>query len=115
MKKIEILVFGKNPKILQTVVRLINANEAWQGEGTMDEEVVIEKCQRNNYDLLLLGGGISAPSENKVRATLRRLNPDLKIIQHFGGGSDLLSSEIESALAGDDSANFNIVDNPFYK
>jgi hypothetical protein len=110
MKKIEILVFGKNAEILETVVRLINENHAWQGEGTMEEEVVIEKCQHNNYDLLLLGGGISPESENKVRATLARLKPELKIIQHFGGGSGLLTSEIESALAGDESANFNIVD-----
>jgi hypothetical protein len=31
MKKIEILVFGKNADILQTVVRLINANECFEG------------------------------------------------------------------------------------
>ncbi len=113
MKKIEILVYGKNPEILETVVRLINKNDAWHGEGTMEEEEVIEKCQHNAYDLLLLGGGIPPISENKVRVTLGKLKPDLKIVQHFGGGSGLLASEIKGALAGDESANFNITDNPF--
>lgn len=113
MKKIEILVYGKNPEILQTVVRLINANKAWRGEGTTEEETVIEKCQRNAYDLLLLGGGIPSQSENKVRATLGILYPDLKIVQHFGGGSGLLNNEIKAALSNIESANFNIVDNPF--
>lgn len=113
MKKIEILVYGKNADILQTVVRLINKNEAWHGEGTMEEEEVIEKCQKKAYDLLLLGGGISPASEKKVRTLLGRLCPELKIIQHFGGGSGLLTNEIQGALMGDKSANFNVVDNPF--
>ena len=113
MKKIEILVFGKNTDILKTVLRLINANPNWYAEGTMEAEEVIEKCQLNAYDLLLLGGGIAQDEENKVRALVRKLRPELKIIQHFGGGSGLLSNEIQAALSDNQVANFNILDNPF--
>lgn len=113
MKKIEILVLGKNPKILATLLRLINANDTWHGEGTMDEEIAIEKCQQRPYDILMLGAGISAEVEKKLRAVIGRLYPDMKIIQHFGGGSGLLLAQIEQALAVKQRSNFSIVDNPF--
>jgi hypothetical protein len=115
MKTTEILVYGKNPEILATVVRLINANEEWSGEGTSDEEEVIEKVQRKQYDLVMLGGAVPTVSENKIRATLGKLQPDLKIIQHFGGGSGLLKSEIKEALSRQDTAGarVNVLDNPF--
>ena len=113
MKKIEILVFGKHSDILKTMLRLINANPNWQAEGTMESEEVIDKCQLNAYDLLLLGGGITQSEENKIRALLNKLRPELKIIQHFGGGSGLLSNEIMYALADTPSSYFNVMDNPF--
>lgn len=113
MKKIEILVFGKNESILKTVLRLINSNPIWQAEGTIQAEKVIEKCQLNAYDLLLLGGGIAQEEDNKVRALVGKLRPKLKIIQHFGGGSGLLSNEIQTALSNNQAAVFNILDNPF--
>lgn len=113
MKKIEILVFGKHADILKTVLRLINTNANWQAEGTMDAEEVIEKCQLNAYDLLLLSSGIPPNEEKKIRAMLQQLRPELKIIQHFGGGSGLLSNEIQAALSDHRAANFNVMDNPF--
>lgn len=112
MKPIEILVFGKNENILQTVLRLINKNEAWNGVGTTDDETLIEKIQYQRYDLLLLGGGIPAATENKIRALVKQLQPNLKVVQHFGGGSGLLSNEIQAALDSNKVANFNIIDNP---
>ena len=112
MKKTAILVYGKNPDILPIVLRLINNNEAWEGDGATTEAEVFAKCNEKEYDLLLLGGGVSAASEKRVRATLARSFPDLKIIQHFGGGSGLLFSEIASALNGDEEANFVVLDAP---
>ena len=34
MSKVQILVYGNHPEILATVLRLINANDHWQGEGS---------------------------------------------------------------------------------
>ncbi|MEO1257156.1 MAG: hypothetical protein AAFZ15_00105 [Bacteroidota bacterium] len=113
MKKTKILVHGTHPEILQTVLRLINKNEAWEGEGSTDEETVIEYFQKEKYDLVMLGGGISTSSEKKLRAVFNRLNPQVKIIQHYGGGSGLLKSEIETALAAKRNNRFSVVDNPF--
>jgi len=106
-------VHGTHPEIFNTVIRLINKNEEWFGEGSTDEENFIEYFQKDKYDLVLLGGGISPESENKIKALFQRLNPDVPIIQHFGGGSGLLKSEIENALSMKSGNRINFMDNPF--
>ncbi|MEM6963518.1 MAG: hypothetical protein AAF573_02050 [Bacteroidota bacterium] len=112
MKKIQILIFGKHPEILETLIRLVNKNENWLGEGSTDEEKAIELFSQHTYDLVLLGGGISPASEGKVRAIFQKLQPEAKIIQHYGGGSGLLKSEIETALKKTNSS-IKMMDNPF--
>jgi len=45
-----------------------------------------------------LGGGIEELSEDQLSAYFTSHNPDIKIVQHYGGGSGLLSAEIYEAL-----------------
>jgi DNA-binding NtrC family response regulator len=113
MNKIQILVIGRDAGILQTVVRLVNKNEQWNATGTGEDETAIELFHQHTYDLVLLGGGIASDSELKLRKIFTLQNPDIKIIQHWGGGSGLLENEIQSALENNEGGNFNIVDNPF--
>lgn len=112
MSTAKILVYGKQPEILATVLRLINKEETWQGEGHHDEEQVIELFTQKQYDLFLLGGGISEESERKVRALFQRQQPDTPIVQHYGGGSGLLRTEIVSNLQSKQPA-WQVSDNPF--
>ncbi|HEY4874041.1 MAG TPA: hypothetical protein VIH86_00585 [Puia sp.] len=113
MKKIQILVICNHEEILQTIIRLINNNEKWNATGTADVEKAIELFHQHKFDLVLLGSGIKNEDENKLRRIFTLQNPEIKIIQHFGGGSGLLSNEIEAALSDNASGNFNIIDNPF--
>lgn len=113
MNKIQILVIGREPDILQTVLRLINKNDKWNATGTSEDETAIELFHQHPYDLVLLGGGIEAASEIKLRKIFTLQDPDIKIIQHWGGGSGLLENEINAALDNNEEGNFNIVDNPF--
>ncbi len=113
MNKIQILVIGRDADILQAVVRLVNKNEHWNATGTSEDESAIELFHQHSYELVLLGGGIASDSELKLRKIFTLQNPDIKIIQHWGGGSGLLKNEIQSALENNEGGNFNIVDNPF--
>ena len=106
-------MYGTHPEILETVLRLINKNDDWQGDGHTAEERVIELFMRNTYDLLLLGGGIPAVSEHKIRALFKHAHPDSLIIQHYGGGSGLLKSEIKGALDHLRKKRLQVNDNPF--
>lgn len=113
MNQTEILVIGRHEEILQTVLRLINKNPSWQATGTGDDETAIELFHLHSFDLVILGGGIEPESELKLRTIFRMQNPNIKIIQHWGGGSGLLACEIQSALADHKAGNFYIIDDAF--
>ncbi|MBS1916235.1 MAG: hypothetical protein JST87_08150 [Bacteroidetes bacterium] len=113
MQKIQILVVCNHEEILQTILRLINSNKDWEAIGTNADERAVELFHQHHFDLVLLGSGISDESENKLKKIFQHQNPQIKIIQHFGGGSGLLSNEIYAALSNNESGNFNVIDNPF--
>jgi len=97
--KTKILTIGRHPEILQTLLRLINQNPVWEGIGTIDEKEAVQLFLQGKYDLVLLGGGIEEEVETKLRAAFTQHNPAIVIIQHYGGGSGLLTGEIFEALA----------------
>ncbi len=98
MKKVEILALCSHPEILQTVVRLINNNPAWNGTGAETEEQAIALFKELSFDLVLLGAGMDGASEEHLTPIFMGINPAVKFIQHYGGGSGLLSAEIYGAL-----------------
>lgn len=98
MEKINILYTGRHPEILETVVRLINQNENWSGYGAADNEEAIFLFRGIDFRIVLLGCGIPDDDENELRKAFTTLNPQCRIVQHYGGGSGLLTNEIYSAL-----------------
>jgi hypothetical protein len=98
MSKIEILVIGRNPEILQTIIRLINNTPDWNAIGVLTDEEAISSFNAHSFKLVLFGGGINKASENKLRLAFKTMNPNIIMVQHYGGGSGLLSAEIYQAL-----------------
>jgi hypothetical protein len=99
MKTTKILYIGRHSEIMEIVVRLINANENWEGIGAVTDEEAMRIFQKENIDIILLGSGIDEESEAMLDAFFRKVNSKIKIIQHYGGGSGLLKSEILLALS----------------
>lgn len=95
---IKILYIGRHTEILETVVRLLNANEEWFGIGATTDEEALELFSKYDFSLVLLGCGIEEESEHLLLTAFRNLKPDIVIIQHYGGGSGLLRNEITLAL-----------------
>ena len=98
METINILYLGRHPEILETVIRLINANKNWNGVGVMNDEEAKEVFLKEDFSIVLLGSGIQEESEAELCAFFKNQNPNISIIQHYGGGSGLLKSEILLAL-----------------
>jgi hypothetical protein len=98
MEKTEILVTGRQPQIMDTVLRLINQHSSWNATGALSDEAAIELFQQRAFRLVLLCSGISEESEKKLRALFSFQNPDIIIVQHYGGGSGLLFTKIQDAL-----------------
>lgn len=98
MESTQILVVGRHPEILATVVRLVNNNPDWNATGCQTDEEAILAFDQQAFALVLLGGGIEPASEEQLCAYFRNRNPKIKIVQHYGGGSGLLAAEIYEAL-----------------
>jgi len=94
----EILVICRHAEILQTIVRLVNNNPAWNATGTAVDDEAIAAFDAQHFDLVLLGSGIPAESDEHLRTYFTGKNPEIKIVQHYGGGSGLLAAEIYEAL-----------------
>lgn len=98
--KTEILVVGTNAPILATVLRLLNANEAWNATGVSAVKEVIASCQGKPYEVLLIGAGLTDQEEANLKVRVLEIYPSIHVIPHYGGGSGLLFAEIYLALAG---------------
>ncbi|HTE12543.1 MAG TPA: hypothetical protein VK645_16280 [Chitinophagaceae bacterium] len=96
--QIEILAIGRNDEILQTLLRIINKKENWNAVGALTDEAAILLFDQVHPGIVLLSNGIDDNSENKLRSYFTAKNPEIIIIQHYGGGSGLLSNEILQAL-----------------
>lgn len=97
-KETEILVIGTNQPILETVLRLLNANEAWNATGVNTVEQVLQACAVQEYQVLLLGAGLTEQEEALLDSAVKEILPDIHVIAHYGGGSGLLFAEIYLAL-----------------
>jgi len=100
MDKVQILVVGRNGQIVETVVRLVNNNPEWNASSALTDEAAVALFESQVFNLVLLGGGIEPASDTLLRRAFTSLNPEITIIQHYGGGSGLLATEINMALEG---------------
>jgi len=93
-----ILYIGRDVEITIVMDRLLNARPEWKGICVCTDEDALSILRAQEVDLILLGNGISPECENALRKDISALKPNVKIIQHYGGGSGLLYGEIMTAL-----------------
>lgn len=98
MNTLEFLILGKNQSILEIVVRLVNAKENWNAIGFGDENLAQKYFLENKIDFVLLSSGIEDAVEKEFTHFCIKHQPEVEVIEHFGGGSGLLQSEIYDRL-----------------
>ena len=109
---LQVLVVGRHPEIMQTVLKLINNTPDWEAAGALGDETAIELFQQRRFDLVLIGGGVEPESEAKLRAIFRFQSPLIRIVQHFRGGDGGLFAEIRTALSTqEEQKRFDWVEN----
>ncbi|AZA75003.1 hypothetical protein [Chryseobacterium indoltheticum] len=94
MKKLQFLVIGKNQEILDTLKRIIENNEGWKAEIQNDESVCYDYIKENQVDIVLLSSGLDQEFENNIKMFCENLDKEVKVIDHYGGGSGLLKNEV---------------------
>lgn len=94
MESLHFLVIGKNQQILETLKRIIENNEGWKAEIQTEENICYEYVKENQVDIVLLSSGLDEKFENDIKVFCSTLDKDVKIIDHYGGGSGLLKNEV---------------------
>ena len=94
MESLQFLVIGKNQEILDTLKRIIENNEGWKAEIKSDETVCYDYIKENQVDIVLLSSGLDEEFENEMKTFCQNLDKDVKVIDHYGGGSGLLKNEV---------------------
>ncbi|MDQ6530308.1 hypothetical protein [Flavobacterium sp. LHD-85] len=94
MKQLQFLLLGKNEAILAILLRLVNVDENWHGVAFNNEKEAQEYFQNNKIDIVLLSSAIEDHVEKEFTSFCLKTHPDVEVIEHFGGGSGLLKSEI---------------------
>jgi hypothetical protein len=93
MKEFEILVIGKQQRIMETILRLVNGKPRLNGAIAYSVEEALEKSGVTNFNMVLIGAGLTEGESQQVRSSFT-----VPVIQHYGGGSGLLYTEISQAL-----------------
>lgn len=96
---LSILVVGRHPEIMATVLRLLRSRDGVTADGRTTDEGTLALMGSGPWDLLLIGGGVEAESREALSARFSQKYPNGKTLVHFGGGGGLLWNEIEEALS----------------
>ncbi|MEO6818381.1 MAG: hypothetical protein ABI266_00050 [Ginsengibacter sp.] len=98
MAKIKILGIGRDPVVLQKLLRFINENPGWEGTGTIDDKSAIAIFNQQKYSIVLLIDDLTKSSEENLRAEFLAKEPSVVFIKHYGDSTGLLSSELNESI-----------------
>lgn len=99
METIQILVIGRHPEIMTTILRLINNQQGWTGVAALTNADALTAFQMHVFDVVLMGAGIPEEENKDLCLFFNAHRPGTPVIQHYGGGSGLLYAEVYQALA----------------
>ena len=96
--QLNILALGHHPDIMLVLNRLLNAPAKWYGETVNTAEEALAAFNAKHFHIVLLCAGVTPEEEVALTKTLLQKNPAVIVRRHFGGGSGLLSNEIQFVL-----------------
>lgn len=94
MNTLHFLVIGKNQEILNTLKRVIENNEGWKADLQTDENACYDLIRNADIDIVLLSSGLQEQFEKDIKTFCEKLEKEVKVIEHYGGGSGLLKNEV---------------------
>ncbi len=97
---INILSVCNHPEILKIMDRLVNQQADWTSFTADSVTTAIQYLKKEDYDIVLLGAGIGPSETAQLQAVINNKASAPKLVNHYGGGSGLLYTEIKMALEG---------------
>lgn len=98
MEKIQILLIGRDPVVVQKLLRFINENPEWEGTGTIDDKSAHTLFNQSKYSYVVLVDHFSEISLESFYRDFKILNPDVNFLRHYGDSTGLLASELDTLM-----------------
>ncbi|PHI21309.1 response regulator receiver protein [Lewinellaceae bacterium SD302] len=81
------------------MLRLVDNHDGWQSSSADSLARVNELLRSDHsYELVLLGSGFGIEERAQLSEIIQNRQLNTKLVDHFGGGSGLLYSEVMRAL-----------------
>ncbi|WDT67199.1 hypothetical protein [Cloacibacterium sp. TD35] len=101
-KNLKFLVCGLNDEILIVLKRLLE-KEQWHVTIAKEETEAIQFISEKKIDILFLSSGLTQKTEENLKAAAE--NFKVKVIEHYGGGSGLLKTEVYQLFPEEQDTN----------
>lgn len=98
MGKIKILAIGRDPVVLQKLLRFINENPGWEGSGTIDDKTAMAIFNQQKYSIVVMIDELSVASEETFRSQFLEKDPSVVFIKHYGDSTGLLAAELQESI-----------------
>ena len=94
MEKIQILVVGRDPVVIQKLLRFINENPEWEGTGTVDDKSAVTLFKQMPFHYVVLVDSFPEASLEMIYNEFKIIKPDVIFLRHYGDSTALLASEL---------------------
>ena len=98
MEKVQILIVGKDPVVIQKLLRFVNENPEWEGTGTVDDKSAVTLFGQRTFHYVVLVDYFSEESLERFNREFRRINPEVIFLRHYGDSTGLLAAELNELM-----------------
>lgn len=100
MEKVQILVIGRDPVVIQKLLRFVNENPEWEGTGTVDDRSAVTLFGQTTFQYVVLVDNFTEASLETFHREFKTLNPEVVFLRHYGDSTGLLASELYDLMDG---------------
>lgn len=98
MQKIQILMIGRDPVVIQKLLRFINDHPEWEGTGTVDDKSAVTLFSQMLFHYVILVDSFPEASLELFYREFKNLKPDVVFLRHYGDSTALLASELDDLM-----------------
>jgi hypothetical protein len=92
-----VLIVGRSPGVLLDAVDILRGR-GFRADATNQFDDVLTDYDASGIDVLVFGGMVPADRKQHLREQVSALNPEVVIVQGFGGIPGLIAAQVEAAV-----------------
>ncbi|CAN1573234.1 hypothetical protein MCETHM1_03425 [Flavobacteriaceae bacterium] len=92
------MYISTNERKTKEIVKIINSNESYYGIAANSEIEAIQQFSKHNILMVIFGCNIKRDIEHELSNYFKKINPNIILLDPYGGGVGLLHQEISYAF-----------------